>query len=215
MWDERIDPRRLKANASARGQQFLPSSSSIPITPSFLASPSIPIPPPFHVSPPFLPSPNFAPPRFHPPPSSLPAPSPPSHHHSIHPAVLGSSCPPHQPSFVIASSAHHSIHRSPSYPAPTPRPTPSIQPSLHAFPPVAVAHPPGSRTSPFDPSVHPLSFLSNDRRGVCVSQELHRRYEAAPESTKTKALQTVIEMKVNVRFFVIFMRSSHHVTVKL
>ncbi|PWA18289.1 hypothetical protein CCH79_00017819, partial [Gambusia affinis] len=36
---------------------------------------------------------------------------------------------------------------------------------------------------------------SADRRGVCVSQELHRRYEAAPESTKTKALQTVIEMK--------------------
>uniref|UniRef100_A0A3Q2QWZ3 Uncharacterized protein n=1 Tax=Fundulus heteroclitus TaxID=8078 RepID=A0A3Q2QWZ3_FUNHE len=30
----------------------------------------------------------------------------------------------------------------------------------------------------------------------CESAELHRRYEAAPESTKTKALQTVIEMKV-------------------
>lgn len=27
-------------------------------------------------------------------------------------------------------------------------------------------------------------------------QELHRRYEGAPESAKTKALQTVIEMKV-------------------
>lgn len=27
-------------------------------------------------------------------------------------------------------------------------------------------------------------------------QELHRRYEGTPESTKTKALQTVIDMKV-------------------
>ena len=45
--------------------------------------------------------------------------------------------------------------------------------------------------------------------GVCVSgpdprlvyppQELHRRYEAAPETAKTKALQTVIEMKVRER----------------
>uniref|UniRef100_A0A3Q2GK44 Uncharacterized protein n=1 Tax=Cyprinodon variegatus TaxID=28743 RepID=A0A3Q2GK44_CYPVA len=33
---------------------------------------------------------------------------------------------------------------------------------------------------------------------MCFCSELHRRYEAAPESTKTKALQTVIEMKVNV-----------------
>lgn len=201
MWDGRIDPRRLKASASARGKQFLPPSSSIPISPSFPASPSIPIPPPFHMSPTFHPSPNFPPSHCHPPPSSLPVASPPSHHHSIHPAVLASSCPPHHPSFVIASSVHHSIHRSPSYPAPTPRPTPSIQPSLQAFPPVAMAHPPGSRSSPLTQSLHPLPLLSNDRRGVCVPQELHRRYEAAPESTKTKALQTVIEMKVNVCFF--------------
>lgn len=208
MWDGRIDPRRLKA--SAGGKQFLPPSSSNPIPLSFPASPSIPIPPPFHVSPPFHPSPNFPPSRCHPPPSSLPAASPPSHHHSIHPAVLASSCPPHHPSFVTASSVHHSIHRSPSYPASTPRPTPSIQPSLHALPPVAVAHPPGSQTSPLSQSLHPPSLLSNDRRGVCVPQELHRRYEAAPESTKTKALQTVIEMKVNVCFFVVVMRTSSY-----
>lgn len=199
MWDGRINPRRLKA--SSRGKRFLRPSSSIPISPSFPASPSIPIPPPFHVSPPFHPPPNFLPSRCHPPASSLPAASPPSHHHSINPAVLASSCPPHHPSFVIASSAHHSIHRSPSYPAPTPRPTPSIQPSRHAFPPVAAAHPPGSRPSPLNQSLHPLSLLPNDRRGLCVPQELHRRYEAAPESTKTKALQTVIEMKVSVFFF--------------
>lgn len=30
-------------------------------------------------------------------------------------------------------------------------------------------------------------------------QELHRRYEGTPESTKTKALQTVIDMKVMIR----------------
>lgn len=32
----------------------------------------------------------------------------------------------------------------------------------------------------------------------CVQQELHRRYEGTPESTKTKALQTVIDMKVRI-----------------
>lgn len=31
-----------------------------------------------------------------------------------------------------------------------------------------------------------------------TQQELHRRYEGTPESTKTKALQTVIDMKVRV-----------------
>lgn len=194
MWDGWIDPRRLKASAPARGT---------PISPSFPASPSVTIPPPFHVSPPFHPSPNFLPSRCHPPPSSLPAPSPPSHRHSVHPAILASSCPPHHPKFVIASSVHPSIPRSPSYPAPTPRPTPSIQPSLHAFPPVAVAHTPGSRTSPHPQSLLPFSMPSTDRCGVYVPQELHRRYEAAPESTKTKALQTVIEMKVNVLFFLL------------
>lgn len=30
-----------------------------------------------------------------------------------------------------------------------------------------------------------------------MSQELHRRYEGTPESIKTKALQTVIDMKVS------------------
>lgn len=32
-----------------------------------------------------------------------------------------------------------------------------------------------------------------------TQQELHRRYEGTPESTKTKALQTVIDMKVRRR----------------
>ncbi len=31
-----------------------------------------------------------------------------------------------------------------------------------------------------------------------TQQELHRRYEGTPESTKTKALQTVIDMKVRM-----------------
>lgn len=31
-----------------------------------------------------------------------------------------------------------------------------------------------------------------------TQQELHRRYEGTPESTKTKALQTVIDMKVKI-----------------
>lgn len=31
-----------------------------------------------------------------------------------------------------------------------------------------------------------------------TQQELHRRYEGTPESTKTKALQTVIDMKVRI-----------------
>ncbi|KAF3859160.1 hypothetical protein F7725_021559 [Dissostichus mawsoni] len=53
-------------------------------------------------------------------------------------------------------------------------------------------------------TIHQLEGLLEQRdkemlqlreRGLCVPQELHRRYEAAPESTKTKALQTVIEMK--------------------
>lgn len=34
-----------------------------------------------------------------------------------------------------------------------------------------------------------LSFL--------LVQEIHRRFENAPDTAKTKALQTVIEMKVN------------------
>lgn len=200
MWDGRIDPRRLKASATARGKQLLHASSSIPISPSFPVSPAIPIPPPFHVSPPFQPSPHFSPSHSHPLFSSptCPAPSPPSHRHFIHPAVLPSSCPPHYPSFVAASSVHPSLQRSPSFPAPAPRPTPAIQPSLHPFLPVAVVSSPGPRPSHPHPSPHPLSLSSADRHGVCVPQELHRRYEAAPESTKTKALQTVIEMKVNL-----------------
>lgn len=200
MWDGRIDPRRLKASATARGQQFLPASPSIPISPSFLASPSIPIPAPFHVSPPFQPSPHFSPSRSHPLCSSpsFPAPSPPSLRHAIRPAAPLSSCPPHYPSSVIASSVHPSLQRSPSFPAPAPRPTPAIQPSLHPFPPVAIPFSPGPRLSPPHPSLYPPSLPSVDRRGICVPQELHRRYEAAPESTKTKALQTVIEMKVNM-----------------
>lgn len=36
---------------------------------------------------------------------------------------------------------------------------------------------------------------------VLSEQELHRRYEGTPESTKTKALQTVIDMKVRRVFF--------------
>lgn len=33
---------------------------------------------------------------------------------------------------------------------------------------------------------------------LILPQELHRRYEGAPDSAKTKALQTVIEMKASV-----------------
>ncbi|KAA8580161.1 hypothetical protein FQN60_005696, partial [Etheostoma spectabile] len=200
MWDGRIDPRRLKATASARGKHLIPASPSIPISPSFPVSPSISIPPPFHVSPSFQPSPPYSPSRHHQLCSSpsFPAPSPRSHRHSMHPVILPSSCPPHHPSFLVASSVHssphHSLQHSPSFPAPAPRPTPAIQPSLHPSPSVAFC--PGPRPSP--PSLHcsmTPSLPSADHRAVCVSQELHRRYEAAPESTKTKALQTVIEMK--------------------
>lgn len=35
---------------------------------------------------------------------------------------------------------------------------------------------------------------------VFSPQDLHRRYEGAPDSAKTKALQTVIEMKVGFVF---------------
>jgi len=38
----------------------------------------------------------------------------------------------------------------------------------------------------------------HDPRLMFSSQDLHRRYEGAPESAKTKALQTVIEMKASV-----------------
>lgn len=200
MWDGRIDPLRLKANVSARGKQLLPPSPSIPVSPSFSVSASIPIPPPFHVSPPFQPSPHFSPSCSHPLCSS--APSPPSHHHSTHPTILPSSCPPHYPSIYIASSVHPSVHRSPSFPTPSPRPTPTVQPSLHPFPPPPMASSPGPRSSSLHPSLHPRSMLSADCCGVYVPQELHRRYEAAPESTKTKALQTVIEMKVNTSWVI-------------
>lgn len=37
---------------------------------------------------------------------------------------------------------------------------------------------------------------------VFSPQDLHRRFEGAPESAKTKALQTVIEMKASVCMFV-------------
>lgn len=200
MWDGRIDSRRLKTSVSARGKQLLHASPSpsIPISPSFPVSPAIPIPPPFHVSPPFQPSPHFSPSHSHPLSPTCPAPSPPSHRHSIHPAVLPSSCPPHYPSFVVAPSVHPSLQHSPSFPAPAPRPTPAVQPSLHPFPPAAITASPGPRPSHPHPSLHPPSLSSVHRRGVCVPQELHRRYEAAPESTKTKALQTVIEMKVSI-----------------
>ena len=202
MWDGRIDPRRLKASTSSRGKQLLLPSPSIPISPSFPISPSIPIPPPFHVSPPFQPSPHFSPSRHHQLCSSpsFPVPSPPSRRHPVHPVALHSSCPPHHPSFVVASSVHPSLQRSPSFPVPAPRPTPTIQPSLHPIPPFPPSLP-GPRPSPPHPLLHPHvspSLSSADRHGVCVPQELHRRYEAAPESTKTKALQTVIEMKVNM-----------------
>lgn len=38
----------------------------------------------------------------------------------------------------------------------------------------------------------------HDPRLMFSFQDLHRRYEGAPESAKTKALQTVIEMKASV-----------------
>ncbi|XP_037615945.1 ELKS/Rab6-interacting/CAST family member 1-like isoform X5 [Sebastes umbrosus] len=46
-------------------------------------------------------------------------------------------------------------------------------------------------------TIHQLEgFLEQkDKETLQLREELHRRYEAAPESTKTKALQTVIEMK--------------------
>ncbi|XP_068162729.1 ELKS/Rab6-interacting/CAST family member 1-like isoform X2 [Antennarius striatus] len=46
-------------------------------------------------------------------------------------------------------------------------------------------------------TIHQLEGLleQKDKEMVQLREELHRRYEAAPESTKTKALQTVIEMK--------------------
>lgn len=33
---------------------------------------------------------------------------------------------------------------------------------------------------------------------ISAVQEMHRRFENAPDSAKTKALQTVIEMKVRI-----------------
>ncbi|XP_043964073.1 ELKS/Rab6-interacting/CAST family member 1-like isoform X5 [Gambusia affinis] len=46
-------------------------------------------------------------------------------------------------------------------------------------------------------TIHQLEGLleQKDKEVLQLREELHRRYEAAPESTKTKALQTVIEMK--------------------
>ncbi|XP_069375671.1 ELKS/Rab6-interacting/CAST family member 1-like isoform X3 [Paralichthys olivaceus] len=46
-------------------------------------------------------------------------------------------------------------------------------------------------------TIHQLEGLleRKDKEMLQLREELHRRYEAAPESTKTKALQTVIEMK--------------------
>uniref|UniRef100_A0A8C6UYI2 ELKS/RAB6-interacting/CAST family member 1 n=1 Tax=Neogobius melanostomus TaxID=47308 RepID=A0A8C6UYI2_9GOBI len=46
-------------------------------------------------------------------------------------------------------------------------------------------------------TIHQLEGLleQRDKEMLALREELHRRYEAAPESTKTKALQTVIEMK--------------------
>ncbi|XP_037551843.1 ELKS/Rab6-interacting/CAST family member 1 [Nematolebias whitei] len=46
-------------------------------------------------------------------------------------------------------------------------------------------------------TIHQLEGLleQKDKEMFQLREELHRRYEAAPESTKTKALQTVIEMK--------------------
>ncbi|XP_064199462.1 ELKS/Rab6-interacting/CAST family member 1-like isoform X10 [Anguilla rostrata] len=45
--------------------------------------------------------------------------------------------------------------------------------------------------------VHHLESLleQRDKETAALREELHRRYEGAPESAKTKALQTVIEMK--------------------
>uniref|UniRef100_A0AAQ4R1G2 FIP-RBD domain-containing protein n=1 Tax=Gasterosteus aculeatus aculeatus TaxID=481459 RepID=A0AAQ4R1G2_GASAC len=47
-------------------------------------------------------------------------------------------------------------------------------------------------------TIHQLEGLmeQRDKEMLQLREELHRRYEAAPESTKTKALQTVIEMKL-------------------
>lgn len=188
MWDGRLDPRRLKMSSSTRGKHVS--------TPTH-------VPQSFHVSPPFQPSPSFSSPCHTSLPSSpsFPAPSPPPRRHSFYPVVPPSSCPPHIPAYLLTSSVDPLLHHSSSFPAPAPRPTPTIQPSRH--PPLSSS--PAPRPSP--PLLRPPAMSSSpspaDHRGVFISQELHRRYEAAPESTKTKALQTVIEMKVNM-FLIIF-----------
>lgn len=164
MWDDRIDPWRLKASASARGKQLHPGSSSAPITPSFPA-----ISPPFHVSPPFQPSRSFPVTHSRHPhvrsSPSFPSPSPPSRRD--HPVIFAPFCPP----------PHVHLQHPPSFPASLTR----------------------TSTQPSRPSLHPRLPSPADARSVFVPQELHRRYEAAPESTKTKALQTVIEMKVRLK----------------
>ncbi|KAI4900804.1 hypothetical protein NFI96_026034 [Prochilodus magdalenae] len=43
----------------------------------------------------------------------------------------------------------------------------------------------------------PMAAVPHDPRLMLPPQEIHRRYEGAPESAKTKALQTVIEMKAS------------------
>lgn len=45
-------------------------------------------------------------------------------------------------------------------------------------------------------------FISVCNKCHLIQQELHRRYEGTPESTKTKALQTVIDMKVGMWYYV-------------
>lgn len=49
-----------------------------------------------------------------------------------------------------------------------------------------------------------LIIIAFNKYSHLTQQELHRRYEGTPESTKTKALQTVIDMKVQFKKIFIF-----------
>uniref|UniRef100_A0AAV2IYD8 FIP-RBD domain-containing protein n=1 Tax=Knipowitschia caucasica TaxID=637954 RepID=A0AAV2IYD8_KNICA len=110
--------------------------------------------------------------------------------------------PPYSPSALrrpaLRSSPSFPVHSPPSVRFRTPPHRPP-SPLLHhspSFPAVALPHGvlAASASPPAAPrrAHHTVSFADHS---ACVPQELHRRYEAAPESTKTKALQTVIEMK--------------------
>lgn len=63
----------------------------------------------------------------------------------------------------------------------------------------------GGRGGRFCPVVSP-----HDPRLMFSPQDLHRRYEGGPESAKTKALQTVIEMKASVCLYLSSVLRENH-----